>query len=359
MENELTILSLLLVIVGVTMVLVYAYLKRKSRFANILILDLYRINQEVLSFLEQSWEVLELAGQVHWYGVVKQMYLGKNVNFLSKNIRVKGSKDYSIIVDEGDVKLDLSLVIKVKSKSENELIAEKIFQTFRLLLTYNITSKNMQFILSKERLERFQLFIHHDIKNLAQFISLLTNQVNTVQTASDKIALIAKLNKLLPSLSAKAKKITSHMQVGKESFTDLIQVDVVEQIKYYANNSEVTIVFMTEPTINVKISEVLLRQVITEIMENFKQHAYSMKKEVNVRVYQQADYIILNFKVQKEYKKMIPVERMFEPFWTTSNSGMGLGLFITREMLKEAGGKIDFIQNDNELNFNIEIPAKR
>lgn len=94
MENELTILSLLLVIVGVTMVLVYAYLKRKSRFANILILDLYRINQEVnqevLSFLEQSWEVLELAGfqklvgQVHWYGVVKQMYLGKMLIFCPK-----------------------------------------------------------------------------------------------------------------------------------------------------------------------------------------------------------------------------------------------------------------------------------
>ncbi len=39
--------------------------------------------------------------------------------------------------------------------------------------------------------------------------------------------------------------------------------------------------------------------------------------------------------------------QLFEPFFTTSNSGTGLGLYIARELLKNNGGDLSYIENPN------------
>jgi C4-dicarboxylate-specific signal transduction histidine kinase len=48
---------------------------------------------------------------------------------------------------------------------------------------------------------------------------------------------------------------------------------------------------------------------------------------------------------------------MFEPFWTTSESGMGLGLFLARELLKQFNGEIEFFHHkkDGVFGFHISV----
>ncbi|CAN8139190.1 hypothetical protein THIOSC15_1300008 [uncultured Thiomicrorhabdus sp.] len=47
---------------------------------------------------------------------------------------------------------------------------------------------------------------------------------------------------------------------------------------------------------------------------------------------------------------------MFEPFWTTSESGLGLGLFLARELLKQVSGEIKFQQGSQHFGFILSLP---
>ena len=360
-------LSVTLVIIGLTIFMVFFYLKRRSSFAHSLLLQLYQlnrdVNQDVLFFMEQSWIILEkagfqkMSGKVGWYGEKKGVFFGKELNFATKRL-LGVEKKYLVSIDEGDIKIELALITKPNVSGENKLVAEMIFQTFLVLLSSNTTSKNMQFVLSQERLERFQLFISHDVKNIAQFISLLANLVNNAQSDNEKLTLVSRLDKLLPSLSEKAKKVTNHMRYDQTFFNDdVVELCLVERIQYYADVNEVCIDLDKRiGKICLELSQTLLQQVLTEILNNFKVHRYGSC--VKIDIITEDTTILIIFKASKDKDLYVESERLFEPFWTTSKSGMGLGLFVTREILKKIGGKIEFIQNNQEVSFCVTLPSK-
>jgi len=356
-----------LIVMGITIVLVFWYLQRRGIFAHSLVLELYELNQTVkqdsLSLLEQSWPILERAGfqkmmgRVVWYGESKYVSFGISSKKITKKLFLKNNKEYSIAIDEGYIKINLTLIAGQESKGENRLITKTIYQTFLILLSSNTTNKNMQFVLSKERLESYQLFLSHDVKNLAQFITLLSEQAQLLQTDENKIMLVNRLQNLLPSLADKANKITQHMFLEKESFDDVENIDVLSEIKRYALQRELDIVLKSEEeSIELSISKTLLQQVLVELMDNFKNHAGPKNNPVKVFVSKHKTSVFLNFKFQKLKGMDLSAERLFEPFWTTSKSGLGLGLFVIREILKQIGGRIEFNQNSESVIFNVVLP---
>ena len=52
------------------------------------------------------------------------------------------------------------------------------------------------------------------------------------------------------------------------------------------------------------------------------------------------------------------VEKIFEPFVTktSDDSGTGLGLTISRQMVEAAGGTLELISNDSGAVFEIWLP---
>ena len=53
-------------------------------------------------------------------------------------------------------------------------------------------------------------------------------------------------------------------------------------------------------------------------------------------------------------------EQIFDPFFTTKDSGVGLGLFITHQIIKEHGGSIDVESEVGQgTRFVIRLPIKR
>lgn len=50
-------------------------------------------------------------------------------------------------------------------------------------------------------------------------------------------------------------------------------------------------------------------------------------------------------------------DRIFEPFVTTKQDGVGLGLALTKEIVEEHGGRISFESSPRGTTFTVEIPA--
>jgi C4-dicarboxylate-specific signal transduction histidine kinase len=95
--------------------------------------------------------------------------------------------------------------------------------------------------------------------------------------------------------------------------------------------------------------------VFKNILGNYRDHPIGdcpLRIEINEN--NEGVQVRINSCLQKEDARL-KSERMFEPFWTTSKSGMGLGLFLTRELLKQVGGEIGFEQHEKKMSFKITL----
>ena len=52
------------------------------------------------------------------------------------------------------------------------------------------------------------------------------------------------------------------------------------------------------------------------------------------------------------------VEHLFEPFFSLSDGGHGLGLWVTYQIVHQLGGRINAIQQGNQMHFIVEIPVE-
>ena len=71
----------------------------------------------------------------------------------------------------------------------------------------------------------------------------------------------------------------------------------------------------------------------------------------------QADYVV----TVKDNGVGIPTEikaKIFEPNFTTKNSGMGLGLAMVKKIINDRKGKINYTTSSSGTTFEFTIPFK-
>ena len=106
-----------------------------------------------------------------------------------------------------------------------------------------------------------------------------------------------------------------------------------------------------------------LHQVLWNLSKNAKK--YGLMNDANVKIQFVAkigtngepsylDVIDLGPGIKREHET-----KLFEPFFTTSESGTGLGLYLSKELCKNNGGDLRYINNpDGGSCFRIEFPAQ-
>ena len=348
---------LIFVFVGLFLFGLVFYIRAKSiRLGNALS-KLYAINQEVnqdaLNFFDQAWPVLKSVGgvqmqaNIEWFGEQRRVTLGAKHQISGRRLHLKISRD--------DMSFDMLLFLTRKAAGP-ESLSGLVVKTFVSILEQDLVVKEAEILTSQKRLERYQMYVQHEIKNIAQFIQFLGDQVQQVSNDIEKIRLVDRLHDSLPIMVKRARKTIEHMQapitkIYESDYIDLRAI-IQEVIKMYGLDSKI------KGSAVVNLSRPLLLEVFKNILGNFSDHP-SSKEPIQIVINSdsmgglvQIEIIGQLYDLQHE---MVP-ERLFEPFWTTSESGMGLGLFLARELLKQFDGQVSFEQSTNEFKFLVTLP---
>ncbi|WP_178863574.1 HAMP domain-containing histidine kinase [Thiomicrorhabdus cannonii] len=351
-------ISVAFILIGMILLGVAYYVHRQTARLKQAISQLYALNQQVkqdaLDFLEQAWPLLHSTGvggmsvQIDWFGEHKEHLYGQIP---------PGAETEVVTLEREDMRFVLHFALPGFG-TERISRLQLMITTFTQILLQDIEHKQAEILISQRRLERYQMFVQHEIKNIAQFVQLLSEQVASLYAQGgkdeDKLRLVDRLQQTLPFMSQRAANTVRQMKQPLADFFDSRPVDlnllVEEVLQMYQLQADV------QGQAVVQIGRPLLLEVFKNILGNYRDHPLGdcgLKILLHNRGAEGAEVVIAS--CLPDEGSQLRSERLFEPFWTTSESGMGLGLFLTRELLKQVGGEVSFKQHGREVEFRLQL----
>jgi signal transduction histidine kinase len=360
-EVELSLFNwgwLALTLLGLSLLGTVYYFRSQSKRLRKALARLYSLNQTVeqdaLSFFHQAWPILASVGclqmkaSVEWFGEKRTVNFGVKRKLSSRKTCFKVARD--------DMSFEIILFLN-RGASEPESLSSLVIKTFIKILEQDLVLKEAEILTSQKRLERYQMYVQHEIKNIAQFIQLLSEQVALAESEASKVRLVNTLRETIPLMAKRARKTIQQMNQplseAHESSFLMIRSILQEVLQMYSLEANIV------GDASVNLSRQLLLEVFKNILGNFSDHP-SSDQPIKIIVETEGQDGPIHVKIIGQLyglqNEMVP-ERIFEPFWTTSESGMGLGLFLSRELLKQFDGQIAFEQSVKEFSFLVTLPG--
>lgn len=310
----------------------------------------HKLEHDSINFFRKAWPILnaigvqQVAAKVRWFGEEKQMQLGDPTE--CKCVQEFRRLEY------GQMAFDVILRLPKKILREGSM-QNLVLQTFFNILEQDMILKEEQVTSTQKRLQRYQMFVQHEIKNIAQFISLLSSQVERIETDEDKIRLANRLKKTLPTMAQRAQKTIQSMKDPSLSQEHSVTFDVASVVNEVIQMYDLPCKVIGSAEVTMR--QELLLEIFKNVLGNFRDH--SVGNDLTVYVADNAQPNIVEVQIQNGNIPgvILQSERMFEPFWTTSESGLGLGLFLARELLKQVSGEIRFRQTSQHFGFVITL----
>ncbi|MDX1347184.1 MAG: ATP-binding protein [Thiomicrorhabdus chilensis] len=346
--------SLGLVGFGFVLLLVAYYVHQQTARLSRKIAQLYELNQQVgqdaLDFFEQAWPILEKAGilslqaQIDWFGEQRFELFGQKHS--KANYR-------NMVLERDDMRFELQFDLP-RYRGERSSWLSLIVTTFSQILQQDLDHKHAEILASQKRLERYQMFVQHEVKNIAQFIQLLSEQVERIDHDQDKLKLFNRLQSTLPVMAVRANNTIQQMKQPLQEFfaDDSVDLNIlIEEVLYmYQLQADLT------GRASVRIARPVLLEVFKNLLGNYRDHpGGDCQLSIEVESLGEEGALVRIQSCLDGSLEPLKSERLFEPFWTTSESGMGLGLFLTRELLKQVGSEITFQQTGQQLHFELRL----
>ena len=162
---------------------------------------------------------------------------------------------------------------------------------------------------------------------------------------------------LLKSQAERCKEILQKLSKNplklKDKFLDKVKISDLIKINFdkFNSNKYLSIVENTESN----EPEIIFKDEIMYAIGNILQNAiFYSKSKINVEINYFKNYV--NIKISddgKGFPKDI-IDKLGEPYISKNNQGMGLGIFIAKNLIENMGGKIEFY-NSNANNAIVEI----
>ena len=196
------------------------------------------------------------------------------------------------------------------------------------------------------------------ITNLSLYISLLEEDPKDEYLEIIKYEL-NKLEFLIQNL-VKSSRLESNiisLQKHQANLKDIIE-DVLREFKVILDEKCISINLKNEDLI-FNLDERWLKEAIHNLVDNAIKYSPN-GSTINISVYK--SYLNYNLDIENECKEISEeiLPKIFERFYRGKNSvskdGLGLGLYIAREIIEKHGGNIRASLDKNKIKFSVDFP---
>lgn len=344
----------ILILVGCTIAAVLAYLALQARSTASVGLALIRINEQLHfdtpAFLQHAWPLLSQAGlrgiawRLDWFGVPLDFQAGELGNHsIRKEIEV------------GEMKL--AIAFQQYRHGERRYFDETLIETFLLLLRTDMWIKSGATDATFAQMSRLTLFLQHDMKNVAQFIQLMADQLANVPEGKEQ-QVLNYLRSSAPLIRHRADRIVNTLTAGQahaEPSRKIQLADLVVQIcKLYRLECRISGNAMVDAPENT------LDSAFDNILKNYSDIGArnpGVTPLVWVAITESESVVSISIKASN-VPPVTHIERLFEPFWSRDPAGLGIGLYQAKQMLESCHGSISAsLLEGNQLQFRIALPS--
>ncbi len=234
----------------------------------------------------------------------------------------------------------------VQKLSERKLMEQKIKEMENLFKVGQISSA-----------------IAHEIKNPLNFMSLAVAQILEEANKLENVDFVPLLNTLMEEIKKLNSLITNFLDYGRPlklkmehfNIVDIFK-DLLLLMKHNLNEQNISVELNCGEDIEIigdkeKLSCCFLNLFLNSL-EAIKENG-----KITIKINKHNDKITIAFKDTGTGIPESIQSKIFEPYFTSKNTGMGLGLAFTRKIILEHGGNI-WLNNtsDKGTEFLIELP---
>ncbi|MEN6616762.1 MAG: HAMP domain-containing sensor histidine kinase [Syntrophorhabdus sp.] len=246
-------------------------------------------------------------------------------------------------------------IVPLSPRGYQKYIYMIIFETLFLLIEMDIL---MKIKVANEALYNFsklQAFLLHDVKNVTQFIKGLLYNIARITGGEREHRFIQYLKESAPALAVRTDKILATLEIGseKEEDADRQEIDVARLTKdlfaLYDIRGEAT------GAGTVYTQKHNLVTIFDNIIKNIREKS-TAEPGIKCFAYVRENEGTVTVIIYDTGSPIQNVERMFEPFYTTKKSGLGIGLFQAKHVVKKLGGTMTVANTERGVEFTIKLP---
>lgn len=265
--------------------------------------------------------------------------------------------EMSELSDYIDKALDGNLEITEFDEKELSKIKSKLIK-----FLYSNQVKEKKISTEKNKTKDLIADISHQTKtpitNLSLYISLLEDDPKDEYIEIIKYEL-NKLEFLIQNLvkSSRLESDIISLQKHQSNLKDIVE-DVLKEFKVTLDEKNISINLKDEDLI-FNLDERWLKEAIHNLVDNAIKYSPN-GSTINISVYK--SYLNYNLDIENECKDLSEetLPKIFERFYRGKNSvskdGLGLGLFIAREIIEKHGGNIRASLDNNRIKFSVDFP---
>lgn len=342
----------LLILIGATIGIVLAVLWWQARAASQLNLALIRLNEQLMFdtpvFLQHAWTLLSQSGlrgicwQLDWFGVPMNGQTGKESGTYV---------DKEIVVGE----MKLAIRFRQSQHSEQRYFDEALIETFLLLLRTDMWIKAGTIDATFSQMSKLTLFLQHDMKNVAQFIQLMSDQLETIPLGKEQ-QVLDYLRAAAPLIRHRADHIVRTLTLGQTQVKPQRNMHLREELRQICG------LYRLECTItgdaHIDVPENTLESALDNVLKNYSDLSLreaGVEPKLNISIHDNPNDIEIRISAANT-APIADMERLFEPFWSSDPAGLGLGLYQSRQMLEMCLGTIKVSQTDTgQVQFIIQV----
>lgn len=256
-----------------------------------------------------------------------------------------------------DKALDGNLEITEFDEKELSKIKSKLIK-----FLYSNQVKEKKISTEKNKTKDLIADISHQTKtpitNLSLYISLLEDDPKDEYIEIIKYEL-NKLEFLIQNLvkSSRLESDIISLQKHQTNLKDIVE-DVLKEFKVTLDEKNISINLKDEDLL-FAVDERWLKEAIHNLVDNAIKYSPN-GSTINISIYK--SYLNYNLDIENECKDLSgeTLPKIFERFYRGKNSvskdGLGLGLFIAREIIEKHGGNIRASLDNNRIKFSVDFP---